>query len=48
MGDVDTLASALLSVLAAPPQSEVLTEAASAYHRDVSAAAFLQTMGLST
>jgi len=48
MGDVDALASALLSVVAAPPRSEVLTEAVSAYHRDVSAAAYLQTLGLPT
>ena len=48
MGDVDALASALLLVLAEPPRSEVLTEAVSAYHQDVSAAAYLQTLGLST
>ena len=48
MGDADTLASALLSVLAGPPPSDVLTEAVSAYHRDVSAAAYLQTLGLPT
>lgn len=48
MGDVDTLTSALLSVLAEPPRSEVLIEAVSAYHKDVSAAAYLQTLGLST
>ena len=48
MGDVNALASALMSVLAAPPRSEVLTEAVSAYHRDVSAAAYLKTLGLST
>ncbi len=48
MGDVDALASALLSVVAAPPRSEVLTEAVSAYHRDVSAASYLQTLGLPT
>ena len=48
MGDADTLASALLSVLAGPPPSDVLTEAVSAYHRDVSAAAYLKTLGLST
>ena len=48
MGDVDALTSALLSVLAEPPRSEVLIEAVSAYHQDVSAAAYLQTLGLST
>tara|TARA_B100000963_G_C22282869_1_gene517898 strand:+ start:245 stop:391 length:147 start_codon:yes stop_codon:yes gene_type:complete len=48
MGDVDALASALLSVLAEPPRSEVLIEATSAYHQDVSAAAYLRTLGLST
>ncbi len=47
MGDVDALPSALLSVLAEPTRSEVLSEAVSAYHRDVSAAAYLQTLGLS-
>ena len=47
MGDVNVLASALLSVLAEPPRSEVLSEAVSAYHRDVSATAYLQTLGLS-
>ena len=47
MGDSETLANALLSVLAKPPQSQMLTEAVSAYHRDVSAAAYLQTLGLS-
>ena len=48
MGDVDALASALLSVLAEPPRSEVLIEAVNAYHQEVSAAAYLQTLGLST
>ena len=48
MGDVDALASALLSVLAEPPRSEVLIETVSAYHQDVSAAAYPQTLGLST
>ena len=47
MGDSETLANALLSVLAKPPQSQMLTEAVSAYHQDVSAAAYLQTLGLS-
>jgi glycosyltransferase involved in cell wall biosynthesis len=47
MGDSDTLANALLSVLAKPPQSQMLTEAVSTYHRDVSAAAYLQALGLS-
>jgi glycosyltransferase involved in cell wall biosynthesis len=47
MGDSDALANALLWVLAKPPQSQMLTEAVSAYHRDVSAAAYLQTLGLS-
>jgi len=48
MGDIDALASALLSVLAAAPRSEELTEAVSAYHWDVSAAAYIKTLGLST
>ena len=48
MGDVDALASALLSVLAEPPRSEVLIEAVSTYYQDLSAAAYLQTVGLST
>ena len=48
MGDVDMLASALLSMLAEPPRSEVLSDAVSAYHRDESATAYLQTLGLST
>ena len=48
MGDVDALPSALLSVLAEPLRSGVLIEAVSAYHQDVSAAAYLQTLGLST
>ena len=47
MGDGDALASALLSVLAEPPPSKMLTEAVSAYHRDESAAAYLRTLGLS-
>ena len=45
MGDVDALASALLSVLAAPPRSGVLTEAVSAYHWDASAAAYPANTG---
>ena len=48
MGDVDALASALLSVLTEPPRSGVLIEAVSAYNQDVSAAAYLQTLGLSS
>jgi len=48
IGDVDALASALLSVVAEPPRSEVLIEAVSACHQDVSAAAYSQTLGLST
>ena len=47
MGDSEALASTLLSVLAEPPPSEMLTKAVSAYHQDVSAAAYLQTLGLS-
>ena len=47
MGDSEVLASTLLSVLAEPPPSEMLTKAVSAYHQDVSAAAYLQTLGLS-
>jgi len=48
MGDVDALAPALLSVVAEPPRSEVLIEAVSARHQDVSAAAYPQTLDLST
>ena len=48
MGDVDALASALLSVLAEPPRSDELTEAVSVYHQDVSAATYLRTLGMST
>ena len=48
MGDVDALPEALLSVLAEPLRSEVLIEAVSAYHQDVSAAAYRQTLVLST
>ena len=48
MGDVDALASALLSVLTEPPRPGVLIEAVSAYNLDVSAAAYLQTLGLSS
>ncbi len=47
MGDSDALASALLAVLAQPPEPAMLTEAVSAYHQDVSAAAYLRKLGLS-
>jgi len=48
MNDVDSQPSALLSGAAEPLRSEVLVETVSAYHQDVSAAAYLQTLVLST
>ena len=48
MGDGNALASALLSVFAEPPRPELLIEAGSACDQDVSAAAYLQTLGLSS
>ena len=46
MGDVEALAHALLSTLDNPPDTAVLVDAVRAYHRDVSAAAYLHTLGL--
>ena len=46
MGDITALSEAILSTLSNPPEAETLIDAVKDYHQDVSAAGYLDALGL--